>query len=604
MSIKLSRLVAGVASLALFCFPLAEPAYAVTGCTSGTVAESSSGNIRILTFSAAGNANGTCTFTVPVGVFVVDYLVVAGGGGGGSGGGGGGGVVYSDNPQSVDPGQDISITVGRGGAGGKGGISSTGEFPTNGSNSSFGTVEAIGGGAGGSWNRYATPQGSPNGSTGGSSGGDAYDASTTTGVTSSGSVIVGATSLGNAGGASSGGSYSAGGGGGGAGGAGQNSRRPNQSPTFSTNGCHTATSTNCTNMFYGGGAGGSGYSTDISGSTVEYGCGGGGGINSNQNAVISNAGGPAGCASAGRGSSWGFNNGTTNSANNATSGAAGRGGGGGGTDPEDVSGGSGGSGVVIVRYTIVDTNCPNDGNRTATAPLACPTEITIVADGSSNSIRVMGSPISFTGAGATLTVRSAPRASPTSGNLSWSISGNNIVMTVPAGSSLVGGTYPVVYRITQNNITSDSYVLVTVEDPEQLTPGTIPLDPRDGEIILPRIELGAAPNVRLCLTLATNTDGLSLAAPTSSGVTITNPTTNRLVLVGTNANVEAAVNSISITALSGSSLVPNGGSRNLEVNVSNTNNGGNGSCTFGTSSTIQLKALELSTAQHVNIDLD
>lgn len=599
----LALFVVGLSVLPVSLLPWDQPASAETGCTTGSVSTVSSGNVRILTFSAAAATNGVCRFTVPDGVFVVDYLVVAGGGGGGSGGGGGGGVVYSDNPQSVDPGQDISITVGIGGAGGKGGISSVGEFPTNGSSSSFGTIQAVGGGAGGSWNRYATPTGSPNGVTGGSSGGDAYDASTTTGVTSSGSVIVGATSLGNAGGASSGGSYSAGGGGGGAGGAGQNSRTPNQTPTFSTTGCHTY-AINCSGMFYGGGAGGSGYSTDISGSTLQYGCGGGGGINSNQNAVISNAGGPPGCDSAGRGSSWGYNNGTVNTASNATSGSAGFGGGGGGTDPEDVLGGSGGSGVVIVRYTIVDPNCPNDDAATVTQPLACPTELTVVADGSSNSVTVMGSPISFTGAGATVTVRSAPRANPTSGNLTWSVSGNTLVMSVPSGSSLVGGTYPVVYRITQSGRTSDSYVLVTVEDPGQLTPGTVPLDPRDGAIVLPRIELGASPNVRLCLTLEDNSDGLSLSAAGSSGVTITNPISGRLVLVGTNANVEAAVNAISITAASGARLVPTGISRNLDVNVSNTNNGGNGSCTFGTSSSITLKNLGLSTAQHLNIDLD
>jgi hypothetical protein len=289
----------------------------------------------------------------------------------------------------------------------------------------------------------------------------------------------------------------------------------------------------------------------------------------------------------------------------ATSATANFGGGGGGTDPEDSRGGAGGSGVVIIRYTIVDPNCPNDGSaNTATTPLACPTELTVVADGSSTSVTVRGAPVSFTGAGASLSVRTTPRANPTSGNLTATVSGGDLVISVPSGSSLVGGTYPVVYRITQSSITSDSYVLVTVHDPGQLTPGTVPLDPRDGGIVLPRIELGASPNVRLCLTLNTNTDGLSLAAATTSGVTITNPISGRLVLVGTNANVENAVNNISITAASGATLVPSGNSRTLNVNVSNTNNGGNGSCTFGTSSTIDLRELSFSTAQHLRIDLD
>lgn len=594
-----------MASLIILSSPWTIPldsASATTGCTAGTATTNTTGNVVVVRFNAPATGDGDCTFTVPDGVFVVDYLVVAGGGGGGSGGGGGGGVVFSDNPQSVEPGQSIDVTVGAGGAGGMGGIASDGTFPTDGSDSSFGTVEAAGGGAGGSWNRFAAVQGSPNGATGGSSGGDAYDAQSQAGQTNQGTVIVGATSLGSPGGASSGGGYSAGGGGGGATATGQNSRRPATAPEFAAlNGCQAWT--DCTNFFYGGGAGGAGHESNISGQTRQYGCGGGGGINSNSNQVVANAGGPAGCDTAGRGSSFGFTGASVNTADNATDAAAGFGGGGGGTDPEDVLGGDGGSGVVIVRYTIVDNNCPNDGTRTATAPLACPTELTISGDGSSTSLVVRGSPVSFSGQGATLSVRSFPRANPTSGNMSVSASGDSLTISVPSGSSLVGGTYPVVYRITQGTTTSDSYVLVTVEDPGQLTPGVIPLDPREDSITVPRIELGAAPNVRLCLTLPANVTNLTWSAAATTGVTITSSTT-RLVLTGTNANVESAMGGIGLAAGSGQRLLPNTNNLDIDVNVGNTNNGGNGSCTFGTSSTIELRNLQFSTGQHLIIRLD
>ena len=612
---NLSMLVVGLSFISLTWFPLDQPASAVTSCSpgSGSASEIAIGNVRIWTFTAPASGDGSCTFTVPQNVFVVDYLVVAGGGGGGSGGGGAGGVVTSwgssdANPLTVEPESEISVTIGAGGSGGAGGndryagpVGTAHQIvPASGGDSVFGSITAIGGGAGG--HRQLSNASVANGGigvTGGSSGGDSYDRNSQTGASAATSSVVGAVSYGSAGGGSLGGSYSAGGGGGGAGGVGGGSR-------ILASGCGAE---GCTNWRHGGGNGGAGVSVDITGSSVMYGCGGGGGVNSNNNTTVTNGGGAAGCSTAGRGSSWGnLNTNYTENDNSraamATAGSANFGGGGGGTDPEDSRGAAGGSGVVIVRYTLVDANCPNNGTRSATAPLACPTELTVVADGSSASVTVKGTPISYAGASASISVRSAPRANPTSGNLTWSVSGNDLVMSVPLGSSLIGGTYPVVYRITQNSVTSDSYVLVTVEDPGQLTPGTVPLDPRQDAIVLPRIELGTSPNVRLCLTLENNTDGLSLAAAATTGVTITTPVPERLVLVGTNANVETAVNGISIEAASGATIVPSGNARTINVNVSNTNNGGNGSCTFGTSSSIELKKLFLSTAQHLNIQLD
>jgi hypothetical protein len=593
------------------------PAEAAVSCeASGNSATTQTGNVVVIKFTAASNGtNGSCTWTVPDNVYVVDYLVVAGGGGGGSGGGGGGRVVYSDNPQTVTPGNSIAITVGRGGMGGWGGNSSSQSivYPTSGGNSVFGSITAVGGGAGGSWNRFVTPNtgsANGNGSVGGSSGGDAYDASTSSGQTASGVVVVGATSLGNAGGGSPSGSYSAGGGGGGANSSGGNAERNATRSALTSNGCAaqvdiTRYNYSCISNYYGGGNGGSGYTTSISGSSTCYGAGGGGGVNSNRGETVAGGSGSSGCGgNDGKGSSCGYASSVAGTCtSNATSGASSTGNGGGGTDPEDSGGGNGGSGVVIVKYTLVDSNCPNNGTNSATSPLACPASLTVQADGGTSNVSVLGSPISFSSNG-TLSVRSRPAANPTSGNMSATASGSSIAISVPSGSSLIGGTYPVVYRITQGGSTSDSYILVTVEDPAQLTPGTIPLDPRESGITFPRVELGSSPNVLVCLTLQdNNTDQLSLAAGTTAGVTIANPTSRRITFSGSNSSVESALNAVTLTATANNVLVTNTATRVLDVNVTNTDNGGNGSCSVGTSSTITLKKLGLTTGQRTKIEL-
>ena len=93
-------------------------------------------------FGTVGNTN----WTVPANVTRVDLLLVGGGGGGGGslgGGGGAGGLIYSNN-LAVTPGASIPVTVGAGGAGGP-----NDSIGSNGSNSVFGTLTALGGGAGG-----------------------------------------------------------------------------------------------------------------------------------------------------------------------------------------------------------------------------------------------------------------------------------------------------------------------------------------------------------------------------------------------------------------------------------------------------------------------
>ena len=99
------------------------------------------GSTTIHTFTSGGD------FTVTSGSGTIEVLVIGGGGGGGGNGGGGGGAggYLYETTYPVTP-QTYPVTVGVGGLGGDG----TGSAATNGGNSSFGPIVAIGGGAGGS----------------------------------------------------------------------------------------------------------------------------------------------------------------------------------------------------------------------------------------------------------------------------------------------------------------------------------------------------------------------------------------------------------------------------------------------------------------------
>jgi alpha-tubulin suppressor-like RCC1 family protein len=109
--------------------------------------------VKVFTSTPGGG-----TWEIPAGVTKVDVLVVAGGGGGGSGdnaggGGGAGGLIFETN-YSVSG--NLTVTVGAGGA-----------ASTNGSNSVFSGLTALGGGGGG--------EGPTAGSSGGSGGGGGGD---------------------------------------------------------------------------------------------------------------------------------------------------------------------------------------------------------------------------------------------------------------------------------------------------------------------------------------------------------------------------------------------------------------------------------------------
>jgi len=242
-----------------------------------------------------------------------DYLVVAGGGGGGgryySGGGGAGGYLTGTTNLAI--GSTYTVTVGAGGSGGAG----DSVAGSNGQNSVFSNLTAIGGGGGGSYNSAART-GLVGGSGGGNSG---YD---------TGAGGAGTSGQGNAGG--SGATYGAGGGGGAG-----------------------AIGSNGTTLH--GGNGGVGLSNSITGTAIFYAGGGGGSAHD---------------GTLGSGGNGGGGNGAQSGVA-PTAGTANTGGGGGGSHNVNPAG-NGGSGIVILRvptakYTGTVTGSPTvttDGSDT------------------------------------------------------------------------------------------------------------------------------------------------------------------------------------------------------------------------------------------------
>ena len=257
---------------------------------------------------------GSGTFSVPSGISAVDVLVVAAGGGSGvdnGGGGGAGGLIYRP-AFPVTPGGSVSYTVGNTAG------SSSGPYPGNpavgqqgGQNSVFGTLTAQGGGGGGNW------QPNSSGYDGGSGGGNArYNDQAGgngggTGTQPQAPGESGQYGFGNPGGQSarsqpqSNGSGAGGGGAGGAGAADQQGTRA--------------------------GDGGAGKAYSISGSSVHYAYGGGGGSQQYTNGYNGVSQNPSGA------------NGLDGQANRGGGGSAGSGGG-------SEATGAGGTGVVIVKY--------------------------------------------------------------------------------------------------------------------------------------------------------------------------------------------------------------------------------------------------------------
>jgi predicted acyltransferase (DUF342 family) len=273
--------------------------------TGGTV--STSGDYKIHTFTESNN------FVVTNGG-TVEYLMVGGGGSGSSGridlyvpggGGGGGGVIQGTI--TVSPGT-YSVGVGDGGAAVEW-LNGSGREGNPGSDTTFNSLIALGGGRG----RLNNGTSDGNGGSGGGSGGGGSDTTRTDGQTSKDGGY-GLLRQGHHGGKAypytgNQSSSNAGGGGGGAG----------------VPGGHARSAT--------GGNGGNGLTSSISGTSVTYGGGGGG----------------AG-ATAGSGGLGGGGSGSTGSTNGGNGTANTGGGGGGNRGNGGGSSGAGGSGIVIIRY--------------------------------------------------------------------------------------------------------------------------------------------------------------------------------------------------------------------------------------------------------------
>lgn len=123
------------------------------GCNEGGGHLIKSGHHNVCVFTSSG------TFTVDKGGLAAEVLVVAGGGGGGTdagGGGGAGGLLYEQNYPLSN--QEYQVTVGKGGTGGPARTT-----PKSGSNSSFGTMTAYGGGYGAYYPNYPAASGGSGG---------------------------------------------------------------------------------------------------------------------------------------------------------------------------------------------------------------------------------------------------------------------------------------------------------------------------------------------------------------------------------------------------------------------------------------------------------
>jgi hypothetical protein len=305
--------------------------------TGGTVTDA--GGYRTHTFTSSG------TLIVPAGFSGgAEVLVIGGGGGGGSGrggGGGAGGLLFNSN-LNLTASTSYPVTIGAGGA-----------AETNGSNSVFSNLNAVGGGRGGSHDGNSAVI-TNNGQNGGSGGGAAINYNSnifTGGAATAGQGNNGATS------------GSAGidnprntGGGGGASEAGRAGSGGNATWTTGT-----------------APKGGEGlffpqFST-ITGSPLGWFAGGGGGSRGGSD----RQGAPAGTGGQGGG-------GAGQSTSVGTAGIANTGGGGGGSES---TGGAGGLGIVIVRYYIGNATWSSQNNAFATVSNGV---VAGVAPGGSTSI--------------------------------------------------------------------------------------------------------------------------------------------------------------------------------------------------------------------------
>lgn len=386
--------------------------------------ESVVGGYRIHKFLSNGTLNVTRSGNMEV-------LVVAGGGGGGTnmGGGGGGGGVLANPSFPVNAGS-VTVTVGAGGNGAPAGVCNTSPcHPSvpgnNGENSAFGSLTAIGGGAGGT---SPSSLGIAAGSNGGSGGG-------ASGYTNNSTIYQGGNGVPGQGfkGGDQGSAYYSGGGGG-AGGAGTSGNaQAHGGPGILNSILGTA-------YYWGGGGGGAAY-TLPTGGNGGIGGGGGGAVGITTGGAGLNNGSPGGggcsvCHANTPGGDAGAN--------------TGGGGGGGAHYYSGNKGGDGGSGIVVVKYLDGDNGTWSSSNTSIATVDASTGVVTGVAGGTATitySVTI-GSCVATTSTTITVTepVVSSATSTPNSvcagnaANLNATSAGNTINWYTAASGGVAIGT--------------------------------------------------------------------------------------------------------------------------------------------------------------------
>lgn len=310
--------------------------------TTGSVQTSQKGDYRVYAFTGSGQ------FLVQDFSGTIDVLVIAGGGGGGShvgAGAGAGGYVYEEGIQ-VSDGDSFTVTVGAGGTQESNNTDGCGRYncscrATNGNDSTFDSITAIGGGRGGSWS-FCNQEGGNGGSGGG-------EANSTEGSGTPGQGFDGGNPRVRMGGSSP---YITGGGGG----AGEQGfdNAPHAGQGFSD--LTLLASFGGNGIYFGDKFG------DLVGDRGWFSGGGGGGIHGSS-ASCGHVGVDASLGGLGGGGMGRCNGGRNNYASNGAprgaqeslQGKPNTGGGGGGDGDSgnyDTRSGSGGSGIVLVRHRI------------------------------------------------------------------------------------------------------------------------------------------------------------------------------------------------------------------------------------------------------------
>jgi hypothetical protein len=115
-------------------------------------------------------------------------------------------------------------------------------------------------------------------------------------------------------------------------------------------------------------------------------------------------------------------------------------------------------------------------------------------------------------------------------------------------------------------------------------------------VILPKIILGQVSAVQVCITPKSSSDYPVLPkvelVRNPGDATVDSVNGKNLRMVGTSSSIKANLELIRLTSEQ-QRLIRNGKSIELEINVSNTAVGGNGSCEFGTDSVMTVFPLKL-----------